>query len=57
MELNNWSQTLMIVVSLLVLWGVISLVLRLARRVISCGCSLIVAAGLLYFILHWISST
>ena len=56
MELGNWSQTLLIIVGLLVLWGLVGLVLRLARRVISCGCSLIVAAGLFYFILRWVSS-
>lgn len=56
MELENLTQIVLIVIGLLVLWGVVSLVLRLARRVIGCGCSLIVALGLLYFIVQWIGN-
>jgi len=56
MELGNWSQTLLIILGLLILWGLVGLVLRLARRVISCGCSLIIAVGLLYFIWYWVSN-
>ena len=42
---------------LLIVWVVLGVVFRLARRVMSCGCSLIVAAGVLYILLRWISST
>jgi hypothetical protein len=57
MEFENWTQIVLIVVGLLVLWGVAGLVLRLARRVIGCGCSLIFALGLLYFILRWMGDS
>ncbi len=54
MELENWKQILLIVVGLLVLWGVVGLVLKLARKVIGCGCSLIVAVALLYLLLRYL---
>jgi hypothetical protein len=55
-DLENWRQIILIVIGLLVLWGLAGLVLKLARRVISCGCSLIVAIALLYILLRWIST-
>jgi len=54
MELENWKQILLIVVGLLILWGVVGLGLKLARKVIGCGCSLIVALGLLYLLLRYL---
>jgi hypothetical protein len=53
MEFENWTQVALIVVGLLVLWGVLSLVLRLARRVIGCGCGLIVILGV--YLSRWIA--
>ena len=56
MEFENWFQLFLIFVGLMILWGFAAVILRLARRVISCGCSLILAAGLMYLILRWLSS-
>jgi len=52
-DFENWRQIVLVVIGLLILWGVVGIVLKLARRVISCGCSLIVALGLLYLLLRW----
>jgi hypothetical protein len=52
-DFENWRQIVLVVIGLLILWGVAGIVLKLARRVISCGCSLIVALGLLYLLLRW----
>lgn len=56
MEFENWRQIVLIVVGLLILWGVVGLALKMARKVISCGCSLILALALLYFLLRWVGS-
>jgi len=53
----DWTQIMLALAVLLILWVVLGVVFRLARRVMSCGCSLIVAAGVLYVLLRWISST
>jgi hypothetical protein len=53
MEFENWQQILLIVVGLLILWGIIGLVFKMARKVISCGCSIIVALAVLYFVVRW----
>ena len=52
-DFENWRQIVLVVIGLLILWGVAGIVLKLARRVISCGCSLIVALGLLSLLLRW----
>lgn len=55
MELGdfNWIEIGLIVLGVIVLWGVASVVLRLTAKVIGCGCSLMVALGVLYFLLRW----
>lgn len=56
MDFANWQQILFAVVGLVILWVVVGFVLKLARKVISLGCSLIVAAVVLYFIFRWLSA-
>jgi hypothetical protein len=53
MDLENIRQIAFVVIGALVIWGVLALVLKLARRVISCGCSVIVALALIYVLLRW----
>lgn len=52
-----WSSPLfeagLLVLALLVAWTLVRYVLRLAMRVFSLGCSLIVLLGLLYLALHY----
>jgi hypothetical protein len=55
MELENWKQILLIVIGVLVLWGVAGVALKLARKVIGCGCSLIVALAVLYFLIQYLN--
>jgi hypothetical protein len=54
MEFENWRQIVIVALGLVILWGVIGLILKLAQRVISCGCGLILAAAAVYLLLSWI---
>lgn len=53
MAFEDIVQVALIVIGLLLVWGVLGLIFKLAQRVISCGCSLILGLGLLYVLLHW----
>jgi len=56
MDLGNWQQIVLVVAGLAVLWFVVGFVLKLARKVISLGCSLLVAAVILYFLIRWLGT-
>lgn len=53
MAFEDIGQVVLIVFGLLLVWGGLGLILKLAQRVISCGCSLILGLGLLYVLLRW----
>jgi hypothetical protein len=48
------KQIIMIVVGLAVVWVVLRLVLKLAKQVFACGCTVIIAIGVFLFLLPYV---
>jgi len=57
MHLDQYTNILYLVLGLVVLWIILRFVLRIAWKVFSLGCSLLLAFGLLLFLIRYLSGT
>lgn len=53
MDLNQIQQIIWLIAILAVVWIVLRFVLKLAAKVFSCGCGVIVVIGLLVFLFRY----
>lgn len=57
MDTNAIMQIVYILIILAVIWLVLRFVLKLAQKVFACGCSIIIAIGVLFFLWQMLGST
>jgi len=57
MNTDQIIQILIILLVLAVAWGILTAVLKLAKKVLACGCSVIMAVGLAMLLFRYLTGS